>query len=142
MQTVFCLSDTSYNIMEVTNELKRTVWNKGQVVEGFNPDMYRKDACGAWIIWDKYGMDDNIYGWEIDHIYPKSRLEKRGLKEPQISDIRNLRPLQHQNNASKADDYPSYTAVVISKGNENILQNKNFTVNEVVRDGLRELYQL
>lgn len=128
--------------MEVTNELKRSVWNKGREVEGFSPDMYRKDACGAWIIWDKYGVRDNIYGWEIDHIYPVSRLEKRGIPEEQISDVSNLRPMQHQNNASKADDYPSYTAVITSEGNVNVVKEKNFTVNEVVRKRLADLYQL
>ncbi len=66
--------------MEVTDQLKRKVWQKGQAVEGFNPDLYRKDPCGAWIVWDKYGVQDSIYGWEIDHIYPKSKLEARGFR--------------------------------------------------------------
>ena len=24
------------------------IWNKGQVVKGYNEKCYRKDACGAW----------------------------------------------------------------------------------------------
>ena len=51
--------------MDISNQLKRSVWEKGQIVDGLNPDMYRKDPCGAWIAWDKYGMQDNMYGWEI-----------------------------------------------------------------------------
>jgi hypothetical protein len=120
--------------------LKRNVWEKGQVVDGFNPDLYRKDPCGAWIVWDKFGIQDNIYGWEIDHIYPKSRLKERGFKEDAISDIRNLRPMQHQNNASKGDDYPSYTAIITSEGNKNIEKERNLTVNPVTREIIEQLY--
>lgn len=120
--------------------LKRNVWEKGQVVDGFNPDLYRKDPCGAWIVWDKFGIQDNIYGWEIDHIYPKSRLKERGFKEDTISDIRNLRPMQHQNNASKGDDYPSYTAIITSEGNKNIEKECNLTVNPATREIIEQLY--
>lgn len=120
--------------------LKRNVWEKGQVVNGFNPDLYRKDPCGAWIVWDKFGIQDNIYGWEIDHIYPKSRLKERGFKEDAISDIRNLRPMQHQNNASKGDDYPSYTAIITSEGNKNIEKERNLTVNPATREIIEQLY--
>ncbi len=120
--------------------LKRNVWEKGQVVDGFNPDLYRKDPCGAWIVWDKFGIQDNIYGWEIDHIYPKSRLKERGFKEDAISDLRNLRPMQHQNNASKGDDYPSYTAIITSEGNKNIEKERNLTVNPATREIIEQLY--
>ena len=120
--------------------LKRNVWEKGQVVNGFNPDLYRKDPCGAWIVWDKFGIQDNIYGWEIDHIYQKSRLKERGFKEDAISDIRNLRPMQHQNNASKGDDYPSYTAIITSEGNKNIEKERNLTVNPATREIIEQLY--
>lgn len=128
--------------MEITNQLKRQVWEKGQKVEGFNPDMYRKDPCGAWIVWDKYGVLDNLYGWEIDHIYPQSKLQKRGSHAELIDDLRNLRPMQHDNNASKSDDYPSYTAVVTSEGNKNIRKDTILTVNESTRTILDQLYKL
>lgn len=63
--------------------------------------MYRKDHCGAWIVWDKYGISDRIYGWEIDHIYPHARLEEQGFSTDLIDDIHYLlRPMQHQNNSS------------------------------------------
>lgn len=128
--------------MIVTDVLKREVWEKGQKVEGFDPGMYRKDACGAWIIWDKYGALDNLYGWQIDHICPVSRLEKRGFSEAEIWNIRNLRPLQCLNNISKDDDYPSYTAAITSDGGKNIQKEVNLTVNAIVREQLRDLYQL
>lgn len=127
--------------MDVMNQLKRSVWEKGQKVSGFNPDMYRKDPCGAWIVWDKYGIRDNLYGWEIDHIYPQSRLEELGFSMELIDDLRNLRPMQHQNNASKSNDYPSYVAVVTSEGNKNIYKEFSLTVNETTRTLLAQLYK-
>lgn len=48
------------------------VWELARTVEGFNPDMIRKDACGAWIMKNQYGNRDSIYGWEIDHVFPLS----------------------------------------------------------------------
>lgn len=128
--------------MEVTNLLKRQVWEKGQVVTGFNPDLYRKDPCGAWIIWDKYGVQDSIYGWEIDHIFPQAKLDKMGFSATLIDDLKNLRPMQHENNASKSDDYPSYTAAVTSDGNKNINKESPLIVNEATRNILAQLYKL
>lgn len=131
----------SYTEMDIEN-IKKSVWQKGQAVEGFNPDLYRKDPCGAWIVWDKYGVQDSIYGWEIDHIYPKSKLEARGFRAEQIDDLRNLRPMQHSNNANKGDDYPSYMCAVTSEGNKNINYDGSLTVNEATRNVLAELYNL
>lgn len=128
--------------MIISEALKQRVWEKGRVVEGLNPDMYRKDACGAWIIRDKYGATDNLYGWHIDHICPVSKLSQIGTPESDIWDLRNLRPLQCQNNISKADDYPSYTAAVTSEGKKNVLNDRVLTVNEAVRNELKLLYHL
>lgn len=128
--------------MEITPQLKRAVWEKAQAVEGLNPDMYRKDPCGAWIVWDKYGVQDNIYGWQIDHIYPQAKLEARGFSAGQIDDLRNLRPMQHSNNASKGDDYPSYMCAVTAEGKKNKYFDGSLTVNEATRKILAALYQL
>lgn len=127
--------------MDITNQLKRLVWEKGQIVKGYNSDMYRKDPCGAWIVWDKYGVSDSMYGWEIDHIYPQARLEEQGFSEDLINDLRNLRPMQHQNNVSKSDDYPSYIGVVTSEGKKNINTEVSLTVNEATRTLLSQLYK-
>ena len=128
--------------MDISNQLKRSVWEKGQIVDGLNPDMYRKDPCGALIVWDKYGMQDNMYGWEIDHIFPKSKLEDMGISASLIDDLCNLRPMQHENNASKSVDYPSYVAVVTAKGNKNFRKEVSLTVNEETRAVLAQLYKL
>ena len=39
---------------QVTETLKRKVWSKGREVKGFNSDLIRKDACGAWIKYDDF----------------------------------------------------------------------------------------
>ena len=128
--------------MEVTEQVKRKVWEKAKAVEGFNPDLYRKDPCGAWIVWDKYGVQDSIYGWEIDHIYPQSKLQKLGFRAELIDDLRNLRPMQHSNNESKGDDYPSYMCAVTSEGNKNKNYDGPLTVNEATRKVLAQMYNL
>ena len=120
-------------VMNVTQELLLQVWKKAKVEPGFDENMFRKDACGAWIVWDKYGVQDNMYGWEIDHIWPEVLLKLKGVSQDMIDDLANLRPLQHQNNAAKGDDYPSYTAVVTAEGNKNILKEQSLVVNEKVR---------
>jgi hypothetical protein len=79
------------------------IWEKGSVVAGYNKDKYRKDTCGAWIQKDKYGTEEHL-GWVIDHVYPES---KGGT-----DDFINLRPMQWQNNLSKADNYPSYQCAI------------------------------
>ena len=96
--------------MSYTEEQIQNVWDRASIVDGYDKSRFRKDACGAWIIRDKYGDTDSLYGWEIDHVVPKSLLRDLGIEEVLMDNPSNLRALQHQNNASKGDDYPSYTA--------------------------------
>jgi len=126
--------------MAITKEKILVAWQNSTIVEGFDPKVYRKDACGAWIVWDKYGVTDNIYGWQVDHIVPQSMLE--GIDASLVDDNRNLRALQHQNNASKGNDYPAYTAVVTSELNKNVQKTQNLVVNEKTREILKKLYNL
>lgn len=72
---------------------KLAVWNKGKVAENNDPKIYRKDECGAWIQFSKYGDRNSMYGWEIDHITSQDHGGSNALS--------NLRPLQWKNNASK-----------------------------------------
>lgn len=113
-------------------KLIEQIWNKASIIQGLNPMIYRKDACGALIMRDKFGMQ-NPFGWEIDHIFPVSL----GGKD----DIDNLRPLHYQNNMNKADDYPSYTAKIKFDGKENVVNERNLTVNTKTRDKLKVLYK-
>ena len=126
----------------MTEEQIQEVWNRATVVEGFDKNRYRKDACGAWIIRNKYGDTDSLYGWQVDHIVPQSLLRDKGFSESMIDNSLNLRALQHENNASKSDDYPSYTAVVTSEGTENVRVTKFLEVNSKKQEALKKLYNI
>lgn len=110
------------------------IWEKAQKVDNFDPKQFRKDACGAWIIRNHYGLRDSIYGWEIDHVFPQSL----GGGD----DEANLRAMQWENNMSKGDDYPDYRAVIQSMGNKNVRLEGQFIVNEALRNTLTELYNI
>lgn len=75
-----------------------------------DPKVWRKDTCEAWIGRKFYGDHDSPYGWDIDHIKPKS--------EGGGDELSNLRPLQWENNA--ATQAGRLKCVVTSKGNENV----------------------
>lgn len=120
--------------MGFTEQDKKIAWEKAREVKGYPPDMFRKDACGAWIAWSKYGQRDNDYGWEIDHIYPESR---GGDNHPD-----NLRALHYLNNISKDNDYPSYIAAVKAEGDENVRNERPLSVNKKMQEKLSQLYNI
>ena len=76
---------------------KIKVWEKGKIVRGRNPSLYRKDYLGHLIYWSSYGQN-TLMGWEIDHVNPKNN----GGSES----IRNEQPLQTRANRKKSDKYP------------------------------------
>ena len=108
------------------------MWQKARKVDGVDPDMVRKDPCGAWIVRDKYGRPENEYGWEIDHIYPQAL---GGDNNPL-----NLRPMHCANARSKGDSYPSYIVAVTSDGKNNISVRRVLKVNKTKREELDALY--
>ncbi len=122
--------------MEITysDELIQAVWEKGLVQQGFDPAVARKDACGAWMLRNQYGNTDSEFGWEIDHVYP------RVLGGTDV--VENLRPMQWQNNRTKGDDYPTYTASIKGVGNQNQPVEGQFTVNEELRSQLTQIYHI
>ncbi|HUI31944.1 MAG TPA: HNH endonuclease signature motif containing protein [Candidatus Acidoferrales bacterium] len=93
--------------MAFSEEEIQKVWNDGKAVAGYDPDVWRKDQCGAWIHRMQYGNRKSDYGWEIDHISPGG---------PDTKD--NLRPLQWQNNLSKSDS--RLGCKVTSSGKKNV----------------------
>lgn len=117
-----------------TEQVIQQVWEKARRVEGYNGDSIRKDSCGAWILRSQYGNTDSMFGWEIDHVYPVS---KGGG-----DDLQNLRPIQWENNRSKGEDYPSYTAVVQSEEDRNVYRRNQYTINSALQEKLGILYNL
>lgn len=109
------------------------VWEKGKVIENYDPNDYRKDLAGAWMQKKQYGLQTPL-GWSVDHVYPES---KGGNKN-----IENLRPMHWENNLSKSDDYPIYKTVKTSDENTNVNKENNFTVNEDLQVRLRQLYNI
>ena len=85
------------------------VWNKGESVPNNDPNLYRKDVCGAWIKYNLHGERETEYGWEIDHIKPES--------DGGSDHISNLRPLHWKNNLGKADG--NLKCIVTSDGTNN-----------------------
>lgn len=73
--------------MAFNEELVQAVWEqKSRVVPEQDPNIWRKDECGAWVRRDHYQNRDSEFGWNIDYITPG------GLEEPA-----NLRVLQWKN---------------------------------------------
>lgn len=118
---------------KITEEFKKTVWEKATIVAGYDANSIRKDACGAWIIFDKYADKDSIFGWVIDHIYPAIKLRERNIPEKEIDNLVNLRPLNWLNDASKGNEYPVYHAAVISEGEKNIRGDYQFEIDQETR---------
>lgn len=130
--------------MEITEDIKRVIWNKGVVDDKYPSERVRKDACGAFMLYEDFGDRNSVFGWEIDHIYPASVLREKGVAEDLIDDTVNLRPLNWKNNASKGTDYPFYTACLVAddKNATNVPTSNGKVVNEKVQAELRTLYQL
>ena len=84
-------------------EAIQNVWNKGRVMNGLNPLLWRKDDYGWLICRLCYGDRNSEYGWEIDHIIPVSKNGSDCLS--------NLRPLHWHNNASRQDGYSKHRSL-------------------------------
>jgi 5-methylcytosine-specific restriction endonuclease McrA len=89
-----------------SEEQKQISWSKAQIVPGRDPNVIRKDACGAWIKWSDYGDTNSEWGWEIDHIHPVSR---GGTDHPN-----NLQALHWQNNRAKGDLIAGFVPAIVA----------------------------
>lgn len=90
---------SSYYFHNASNDLRRAVWTKGQIIQGWDPNVWRHDACGHVMKFDQHG-ETSSHGWEIDHVLPRA---KGGSTE-----LSNLQPLYWENNRRKSDTYPWY----------------------------------
>jgi hypothetical protein len=110
----------------------KQVWDKGTIVDGYEKDLYRKDAAGAWIAFNSYGNKGSVFGWDIDHVWP--------IANGGGEDMINLRPLHLKNIEAKKDDYPVYLIELKAVGDHNERVHESRTVNEKLQSILNDLY--
>lgn len=118
----------------LTKELINYAWEHATKVNGYNPSVFRKDCCGAWIVKSAYGNLNSPFGWEVDHVYPISR----GGDDHLV----NLRAMQWENNRSKGDSYPTYRVVMQSDDNKVKRVDIQLVVNDALQVELNKLYKL
>ena len=51
--------------MEFSDATVQAVWQKARVMPERNPDVWRRDQCGAWLHREQYENDKSEYGWKI-----------------------------------------------------------------------------
>lgn len=44
------------------------VWQKGRLIPGENPNVWRTDCYGNMIFYADYANIDSVFGWLIDHV--------------------------------------------------------------------------
>ena len=87
----------TYKYKNANETDKLAVWKKGEIIKGYDSAVWRKDICGHTMKYSEHGKEGK-YGWEIDHILPKSKGGSDSLS--------NLQPLYWENNRKKGDTYP------------------------------------
>lgn len=95
------IRNTTINGYTFGSLIVESVWNKAKILPGYTN--YRIDICGAIIKREDYGKTTQ-YGWEIDHIIP--------VALGGTDNIRNLQPLQWENNRFKSDNYPNWSCKI------------------------------
>lgn len=117
------------------------IWRKGRLIVGEDPDIFRKDAAGAIIKKDDRRIDSE-YGWEVDHVFPKAKLEERGIPEDRWDDLVNLRPFHAHNNRKKSDNYPDYTREIVmnKESKRNMYHEKGKIVNPEIQKAINANY--
>ena len=126
---------------QFSKELLDAIWEKGLTDPEYDANFVRKDACGAWILRNQYDNRNNDFGWEVDHIYPESKLKELDVPQLLIDNIKNLRPLNWKNNVSKGTDYPNYRANIKAEDDHNIDCEDEKIINEKTQKIIQELYK-
>ncbi len=100
------------------------VWNKGEIIENYNPQLYRKDYAGALMFKNsfinnvKLNDDPKSLKWTIIYQCP--------LSHAGTSDISNLQPMNNINAITKGNDYPRWKTAITFNGEKNILKQKKW----------------
>ena len=98
-----------------TEDEIQKIWEKAQVCPPNDPNVWRKDLCGAWIKRDLHGAASEnephtSYKWQVDHIKPDSK----GGPDT----VSNARPLQWYNNDCRQNN--RLKTIVTAEGTKNI----------------------
>ena len=72
------------------NERAKKVWERE-----FGDETRVQDACGTWIEKTAYGDENSRFGWDLDHIVPRSRGGTNAMS--------NLRPMHYSNNRARGN---------------------------------------
>lgn len=129
---------------EYSEDLRRRIWGLLRTVKDKDPNNFRLDPAGALIEWDEYGTY-SLNGWQVDHAFPKKKLEENGVKEEKWDDIVDLRPFNCANNEKKGDDFPRYTRAVCydEYADKNVEDGEtSYIVNREVQKAIQKHYQL
>lgn len=100
------------------------VWNKGEIIDDYNPQLYRKDYAGALMFRNnfinnvKLNDDPKSYNWTIIH--------QRPLFHGGTSDISNLQPMNNTNAITKGNNYPRWKTAITFNGKQNFLKQKSW----------------
>jgi hypothetical protein len=85
------------------------VWEKG-IVDQRDPAKWRKDACGAWMSFEKYDTQQSDYGWKTHH------QDGDGAN----IELGNLYPMQWQNHIASVAAGGHIRCAIISSGDANV----------------------
>lgn len=105
-----------------TSQQIEEVWNKGEIIDNYNPQLYRKDYAGALMFKNsfvnnvKVNDDPKSLNWTIIHQCP--------LSHGGTSDISNLQPINNINAITKGNNYPRWKTAITFNGKQNILKRK------------------
>ena len=91
------VADVNYPFLSASDRLKRSVFIKGAVIEGYSASVWRRDICGRAMKYAEHGIEGK-FGWEIDHIKP--------VADGGGDELSNLQPLWWENNRRKGNNYP------------------------------------
>lgn len=98
--------------MNIDNGVAMKLWK-----DVFGDVMWATDCFGTYIYKDDYGVYDvsrkrpggdgnnHFYGWDIDHIRPKSDFQD----ESDANFYNNFEPMHRSNNEEKLDNFPHFS---------------------------------
>jgi hypothetical protein len=84
-------------MVALPNNLFDLVWDKGQLIPGMDPDMFRKDEWGTTIRRIDFNNSASVYGWCAHYVIPPW---EGGNKE-----VNNLQPVGLLNEIQSLSNY-------------------------------------